>query len=199
MNEKDIDYYLKILEIMKSRRSIRRFKQKPIEIETLKEFVNAGRLAPSAANLQPVEFFIVNDKNICAKIFDTIGWAAYIKPTWKPDENERPIAYILLLISDIKNKYYLRDVSFATENIVIAAESKKIGTCVICNINKEKIREILNIPNNYEIDSLIALGYKAEYPVVEDFKDTVKYWRDENQILHVPKRKLEKIIHINKF
>jgi len=46
---------------------------------------------------------------------------------------------------------------------------------------------------------LIALGYISEESVVEDMKDTVKYWRDENEVIHVPKRKLEDIIHFNEF
>jgi len=185
--------------IIISRRSIRRFKQKAIDVETLKKLVNAGRLAPSAANLQPLEYFIVNDEKLCSKIFETIKWAAYIKPEWKPIKKERPTAYILMLVIDVKNKYYLRDVSLATENIVLAAEVEKIGSCILCNIDREKIRSILNIPSNLNIDSLIALGYKAEYPVIEDFKDSVKYWRDEDMVLHVPKRKLDNIIHINKY
>jgi len=185
--------------IILTRRSIRRFKQTAIDIEILKKLVNAGRLAPSAANLQPLEYFIINDEKLCADIFDTIRWAAYIKPEWKPIKKERPTAYILMLVTDTKNKYYLRDVSLATENIILAAEAEKIGSCILCNIDREKIRSILKIPLSLNIDSLIALGYKAEFPVVEDLKDSVKYWRDEEMVLHVPKRRLENIIHINRF
>ena len=104
-----------------------------------------------------------------------------------------------MLVTDSKNKYYLRDVSLATENIVLAAEAENIGSCILCNIDREKIRSVLKIPLSLNIDSLIALGYKAEYPVIEDLKDSVKYWRDEEMVLHVPKRKLENIIYINKF
>ena len=67
------------------------------------------------------------------------------------------------------------------------------------NIDRKKIREILKIPEDLYIDSVIALGFKSKKSVVEDFKGSIKYWRDENQVLHVPKRKLEDIIHINKF
>lgn len=187
------------IELILSRRSIRRFKQISIELETLKKFVDAGRLAPSAANLQPLEFIIINDEKVCSEIFETIGWAAYIKPEWKPEKTERPTAYILVLVTDTNNKYYLRDVSLATENIVLAAESEGIGSCILCNISKEKIQSILKIPSRLNIDSLIALGYKAENPIVEDLKDSVRYWRDKDMVLHVPKRKLEDITHINKY
>ena len=181
-----------------SRRSIRRFQQKPIEIELLKKFANAARLAPSAANLQPLEFFVVNDKKLCSEIFETIGWAGYLKD-WSPSKDEKPAAYVIILVKDTSNSWYLRDVSLASENIVLTAESEGIGSCILLNVNKDKIREILEIPKDIEIDSVIALGYKAEKCVVEDMKDSVKYWRDKNQVLHVPKRKLKDIMHVNKF
>ena len=182
-----------------SRRSIRRFQQKEIPIKLLIKFVNAARLAPSAANLQPLEFFIIDDKKLCEKIFETISWAAYITPKWAPAEGERPVAYIINLIKDSNNKWSDRDVSFASENMVLAAEEEGLSSCIMCKIDKIKIREILKIPKHMIVDSVIALGYKAEKSVIEDYIDSVKYWRDENQVLHVPKRKLKDIIHINKF
>ena len=190
---------MEIYKAIISRRSIRRFQQKEIPIDLLKKFVNAARLAPSAANLQPLEFFIINDKKLCEKIFETLSWAAYITPKWAPIEGERPVAYIINLIKDSNNKWVDRDVSFASENIVLAAEEEGIGSCIMCKIDKTKIQEILNISKNMIIDSVIALGYKAEKSVIEDYKDSVKYWRDKDQVLHVPKRKLEEIIHINEF
>ncbi len=182
-----------------SRRSIRRFQQKPVSPVLLKKFVNAARLAPSAANLQPLEYFIVTDKELCSMIFETIGWAGYITPKWTPSTEERPVAYIVLLVRDINNKYYQRDVSLASENIVLTAEGEGIGSCILCNIDKKRVQEVLEIPEELQVDSIIALGYKAEYPVLEDFKDSVKYWRDVKGVLHVPKRRLDDLVHINRF
>ena len=76
-------------------------------LELLKKFVDAARLAPSAANLQPLEFLIVDDKDLCGKIFKTLSWAVYIKPRWTPAENERPVSYIIMLVKDAANKWYL--------------------------------------------------------------------------------------------
>jgi nitroreductase len=188
-----------VYEAILSRRSIRRFQQKLVSRELLEKFVNAARVAPSAANLQPLEYVIVDESEVCTKIFQTIGWATYIKPTWAPSEEERPTAYIVILTKDIKNKYYLRDASLAAENIVLTAEEDGIGSCILCKIDKERIKEILVIPDTAHVDSVIALGYKAEHPVIEDLTNSVKYWRDENKVLHVPKRKLRDVIHINKF
>ena len=188
-----------VYEAILSRRSIRRFQQKSIPLELLKKFINVARLAPSAANLQPLEYFVVTEKNLRDKVFETLSWAAYIKPKWAPIKEERPTAYIIILVRDTNNKWYSRDASLASENIVLAAEEEGIGSCIMCKIDRGKLQEILNISKDMIVDSVIALGYKAEKPVIEDFKDSVKYWRDKNEVLHVPKRKLEDIFHVNKF
>ena len=189
-----------VYNVILSRRSIRRFQQKRIPIGTLKKMVNTARLAPSAANLQPLEFFIVNKKDLCSKVFETLGWAGYIKPKWTPDVNERPTAYIIILVKNPnKNPWYIRDASIAAAYITIAAESEGIGSCILCKIDKEKLQKNLDIPKDYIVDSVIALGYKAEHPVVEKLVDSVEYWRDEKGILHVPKRSLKDVVHINRF
>jgi len=190
---------MKVYDAIISRRTIRRFQQKPVNSEILLKCVNAARLAPSAANLQPLEYCIVTEKTLCAQVFEALHWAAYLQPKWTPSEEERPAAYIIVLVKDTQNPYYERDVGLATENIVLAAEGEGLGSCILCNIDRAKIQELCNIPLTLAVDSVIALGYKAETPVVEELKDSVKYWRDEHDILHVPKRALDDIIHVNMF
>lgn len=190
---------MNVYETIIARRSIRRFTQQALDSERLKKYVNAARLAPSAANLQPLEYIIVIEKNLCAQLFETVSWAAYIQPKWVPKEHERPTAYIVVLVKDTKNPYYQRDVGLATAHILLSAEADGLGSCILCNINREKIQSILKIPKEVTVDSVIALGYKAETSVVEDMKNSVKYWRDEQGTLHVPKRRLEDIVHINMF
>jgi nitroreductase len=83
--------------------------------------------------------------------------------------------------------------------MLISALGMGIGSCWLCNIDREKIRSILSIPDNLTIDSVTALGYPKESPVIEPLIDSAKYWKDENGILHVPKRSLESLLHINKY
>ncbi|GAI20533.1 unnamed protein product, partial [marine sediment metagenome] len=140
-----------IYEAILSRRTIRRFKQKPVDVKLLKKFVNAARVAPSAANLQPLEYFIISEKKLCARVFETLGWAGYIKPKWTPDESERPTAYIVILVREDLNKYYKWDVGLSAENIMLVAEEENIGSCILLNINRKKLREILGIPDSLYI------------------------------------------------
>jgi nitroreductase len=185
--------------ILTSRRSVRRFLQKQVPIDILKKCVDAGRLSPSAANLQPLEFIIVQEKTLCEGVFAALHWAAYIKPTWVPDKTERPMAYIIVLAKDRISQWYERDASFAAGNIVHTAEAAGIGSCILCKIEKDRIRNLFQIPSDILIDSVIALGWKAEQPMIEDYVDSVKYYRDTDEVLHVPKRRLEDVMHMDSY
>jgi nitroreductase len=188
-----------LYQIILSRRSIRRFQQNPIEETVLRRLVNAARVAPSGANLQPLEYVLVINPETRTQIFETLSWAGYLKPKWTPPVNERPTAYIIILVDEEISQFYSWDIGLAAENIMLAAEEEKIGSCMLLKIKREQIQKILEIPNKYRIDSVIALGYPAEDSVVEPFHDSVEYWRDENGVMHVPKKPLKAILHINRF
>ena len=191
---------MNIYEAIRKRRSIRRFKQKEIKYELLLKFVDMARIAPSASNLQPLEYIIVNKKEIVDKIFPNLGWAGYLGKEGPPPEGKRPVSYIVVLINkNIKAPTPLRDVGAAVENILLAAVEEGIGTCWIGSINRKNVENILKVPENYLIDSIIALGYPDEESVIEEAKDSIKYWKDKKGIMHVPKRKLYDIIHFNMF
>ncbi|MCL5071622.1 MAG: nitroreductase family protein [Actinobacteria bacterium] len=194
-----MDIYNEII----SRRTIRKFKQTDIPVEILKKIVNAGRLAPSAGNLQPLEYFIAVDNALREKIFSTLSWARYIKPEGNPQKGEKPMAYIIIIVNDkIANPALFKyDIGASTENIIITALAEGIGCCWIASVNKNDLSEILQIPKDYSIDCVLAFGYPLENPVYEDIKKdgSIKYYKDSEGRLHVPKRKLEDIVHINKF
>lgn len=182
------------------RRSIRRFQQKQISIQVLQKLINAGRVAPSGGNLQPIEYLIVNNEKLLPKIFATLKWAGYIAPKGEPPAGKRPVAYIVVLVNKkITSSNYERDVGAAVENILLTALENDIGTCWIGTVDKKKLRKILNTPEHIIIDSVIALGYLDEAPVMEEMADSIKYWKDENDVLHVPKRRLNAIMHINRY
>ncbi|MBN2073314.1 MAG: nitroreductase family protein [Actinobacteria bacterium] len=186
-----------------SRRTIRKFKQKDISVDALKRFVNAGRLAPSARNLQPLEYLIVTDNSIKEKIFSTITWAVYLKPGYNPQSGEEPVAYIIVIINDkIAHKaFYQYDVGASVENIILSALEEGVGCCWIASFKKDKLTKILKIPEGYSIDCVLALGYPLENPTSVDIEKegSIKYWKDPEGRLTVPKRKLEDIMHLDIF
>ena len=114
------------------------------------------------------------------------------------------MAYIIVLIKSELQVSGQSDAAAAMENMILTAWNEGIGSCWIGSVNRENVRKIFNIPDNYKIQDILALGYPDEAPVMEeinnpDDKNAHKYWLDENNVLHVPKRKLSEIVHYEKF
>jgi nitroreductase len=182
------------------RRSIRRFKNLSVPKDVLEKCVNAARLAPSGANLQPLEYIVVDDAQLLPQIFSTIKWAAYIRPAGDPPPGHEPKAYIAILKdASAKAPWTAYDIGGAMENIILVALEDGVGSCALLNVDWDKLRAICSVSDSYEISLLIALGYPDESPVEEPFQGSVRYWKDENGVLHVPKKKLETILHWNAF
>ncbi len=160
--------------IMK-RRSIRRFNQDPIPAKILKKLIEAARVAPSEANLQPLRYIVVTDPELTRQTFACLKWAGYIAPAGDPPEGGRPTAYILVLIdTGIRPKGGERDVGAASENILLAAVEEGIGSCWLGSIDRKRLRKLLNIPKHLVIDSVLALGYPGEDPVMIEMTDSIK-------------------------
>ncbi len=191
---------MSLYELMVSRRSIRQFLPKTVPQDILRNIVNTGRLAPSAANRQPLEFIVVDEERIKKQIFPCLKWAGYIAPKGDPKPGKEPQAYIVVCVNtEIRERGYEWDSGAAIENMILAAWEKGIGSCWIISVDKKRVKTILGIPGTHLIDSVVALGYPAESPVTEDLTDSVKYWKDAEERLHVPKRKLTDVIHFNGF
>jgi nitroreductase len=191
---------LSLHDLIASRRTIRRFRSEPITRSVLEKIVDAGRLAPSAGNMQPLEFLVVDDDEIRRRVFPCLRWAAYVAPKGTPKPGEEPTAYIFPLANlSVRERGYEYDVGAAMQNMILTAWSEGIGSCWLISVDRAKIAEILAVPEGYKIDSVLALGYPEERPVTEEFKGSVKYWKDEQGVLHVPKRKLEDVIRFNRF
>ena len=191
---------MSLYELIVSRRSIRQFKPEPVSKEILEKLVNAARLAPSASNLQPLEFIVADEDELRKKLFPCLKWAGYIAPQGNPKQGHEPVAYIVVLVNlEVRGKGYEWDMGAAVENMILTAWEEGIGSCWLLSVERKNIKEILKVPENYKIDSVIALGYPDEKPVVEVMDGSLKYWKDKQECLHVPKRKLEDIVHFNVF
>ena len=183
-----------------NRRSVRRFKQNKINIAVLKKIVDAARVAPSAANLQYIEYIIVNSEEMVAKVFPHTNWAAYLDPEDSPKIGEGPSVYIAILVNTKKSSNPdLRDIGAAAENMMIATESFCLSSCWLGAIDKKVLSRVFKLPNGVRLDSLIGLGYGIEKSKMIDSDKDIKYWRDKRGQLFVPKRSFEKITHFNRY
>jgi len=189
-----------IEELFIMRRSIRRFQQIPLPIEDLRKCINCARMAPSGKNLQPLEYILVTEKNIREQLFQYLHWAGYL-PSFNPSIKEQPMGYIIVLVDKKSSDVILTayDVGIALAHIVLYAEFKNIGSCILKNIDVQRIQELLQVPDSFVVDSVVALGYKDENPVPENDYKNKKYWLDEVQIMHVPKRPLSSVLHEQTF
>jgi nitroreductase len=98
-----------------------------------------------------------------------------------------------------KSKWTGHDIGAAVENMILVALEAGIGSCWIASVNRPPLRQNLKIPDEFEIDSVLALGYPAEEPLAFDLDESVKYFRDDNGRLHVPKRTMHAVVSHNKF
>jgi nitroreductase len=184
-------------DLIKSNRSCRRFLQKEaIPVETLKWLVNLARLSASAANLQPLKYVLSNDPQKNDLIFSCLAWAGYLKDWPGPQEGEQPSAYIVV-VGDLEiAKNFATDLGIAAQSILLGARERGLAGCMIGSIKKDLLQELLNLPDRFEILLVIALGKPRETVVLEKMKPggSIKYWRDEQGIHHVPKRSLKELI-----
>ncbi len=182
------------IELIKSRRTIRKFEQTPLETEKLLNYVDAARVAPSAANLQPLKYVVVNSQEMNDKIFEKVKWAGYLAPKYNPRKDERPTAYIIVCVDrSISKNGAETDVGAAVENIILSALSEGVGTCWMGAIDREGIGEIIKVSENMDISCVVALGYPKESPKEVEISDSVKYYL-ENDTLCVPKRQMDEVL-----
>lgn len=162
----------------------------------MRELVDLARLSPSGGNLQPMKYALVYTPETNAKVYDTLRWAAYFKDWEGPAENERPTGYIILLRDGALSKQLTWDDGIFIQSIYLGATEMGLGGCMIGNLEKNKLKEVLSIGDEYDISLVIALGYPKENVILGNMGEDgdVKYWRDERGIHYVPKRKLKDLI-----
>jgi nitroreductase len=184
-------------DLILSNRSCRRFDEGfAIERRTLEELVDLARLSPSAANLQPLKYILSCEPGKNARIFPHLAWAAYLKDWGGPAQGERPSAYLIMLGDTTINNTFGCDHGIAAQSVLLGAREKGLAGCMIGLIRREELRKTLDIPAQYEILLVLALGKPREQVVIDEVGPTgdIRYWRDGAGIHHVPKRSIQELI-----
>jgi nitroreductase len=183
-------------EVIKKRRTIRRFKPKPVDLEILKKLVNYGRIAPQGSNIQALEYVIVASDKMRSEMFPLVKWAGALPAEIRePEEGRRPTAYIVVLLNnEIKNQADT-DCGAAIENILLGLTNLGLGACWQGAIDRPRIHTLLDLPKNFEVKYVISLGYPDEESQMENYTGDFKYWKTNDGKMHVPKKSLEDVIH----
>ncbi|MEM3697310.1 MAG: nitroreductase [Candidatus Bathyarchaeia archaeon] len=176
------------IRVIKSRRSIRKFKPTPIPEDFLKEILECAILAPNARNQQKWHFTVIQNKDIIAKMTSLLresllnsGIDFLVERAKDPNFDPFGGAPTVVLITADKSARFVEfDCAAAAENIMIAAESLGLGSHVMAMTEfifmSEKGRNLkreLGVPEGYEHVCTIALGYKDEIPPLKPRREDV--------------------------
>lgn len=190
----------KFKQLVEKTRSYRRFVQSAmISDETLRQLIDTARLSGSARNGQPWQYMTINSPQLCERIFPHLGWAGYLQDWKGPEPGERPAAYIFCLLhrkrSIVSEKDAFLDLGIATQNLLLAAATRLIMGCRIGAFSPD-VKKLFDIPEYLSLELIIALGHPAEQITLDEVHNTedIQYWRDAQQVHHVPKRSLEDIL-----
>ena len=171
-----------IMELIKSRRSIRSFEDKEIPKELIEKIIEAGAWAPSAINMQPWKFIAITNK----KVISDIANAILVQMGADPLVQERkktmkdPIFYsaplLVVVLKKKENKWSEIDCALAAQNMMLLAHSEGIGSCMIGRIKRIDASEFIEVAEGFEVHSSIVFGYPAETPEARERKEDIVEW-----------------------
>ncbi|MFC1620682.1 nitroreductase family protein [Candidatus Omnitrophota bacterium] len=165
---------MKFLELVKKRKSVRKYSSRPVPRETMEHCLEAARLAPSACNSQPWSFIVVDDEALKNKVCSAAFSGVYSMNSFASK------ASALIAVVTERSRYTARvggyfrgiqfslvDVAIACEHFILQAVEEGLGTCWLGWFDEKKVKNILNIPKRKKIDIIISVGYPEEVPQQE--------------------------------
>lgn len=188
------------IDLVKKSRSYRGYDEtRRITREELTDFVDCARFAPSSVNRQPFRYYLAYEPEQLDKIQPLTGWARALPEKKLPYPGKRPTAFVVIcqdtaLDADLNR--YQRDVGIVAQTMLLAAAERELGGIMIGNFSPEKLSEALELPENIVPMLIVAFGRPDEEIVLTEIAEgeSVKYYRDENDVHYVPKRRLEDVI-----
>lgn len=186
-----------LMDLLRTRRTYRRFRQKEISQEILEEILTAARLASSAANKQPLSYIVIREPEKVAEVFAHTRWAGALPPeVGQPKEGERPVLFIAVIENQNINSCCDTDAGLAISNMTLAAWNRGVGSCMIGACNKPALSEMFGLTEKQVLHTVVAFGYPSHMSHIVDMEDPeqFKYYLDEKKDYVVPKRKLEDVV-----
>ena len=159
---------MSVLDVIKNRRSVRKYQSTPVEEEKLAMVLEAGRLAPTANNAQQWKFIVVRDRELIKKLVPACGGQSFIA--------EAPVILTICAIGDERVMYCGQpaaavDCSIALSFMILTAAELGLGTCWLGYFNNDKVKRVLDIPAGNNVIAVTPLGYADETPPVRPRKN----------------------------
>lgn len=188
-----------LIDLVLKNRSYRRFDNKiAVPHEVLEHLAELARICPSGRNQQALKFMIINTPDQCEILFPCLAWAGYLSNWPGPVPEEQPAAYIIILGDTRLGKSFDTDLGICAQTMMLGASELGFGGCMIGSVKKEAVRSQFEIPDELEILLVLALGKTVEQVVIEPVENgNIRYWRDLDNVHHVPKRSLDEILIAN--
>lgn len=186
-------------ELVRKNRSYRGYDESvSVTSEQLYRLLSCVRLTPSSTNLQPLKFLVTNTPEENAKIFPYTKWAWKLSHLHLPYEGHRPTAYVVIFIDRTIAQNptpFLKDVGIAAQTLLLGAVEQGLGGIMIGSFDHDAILKEFSLPDTLQPELVVALGKPDETIVLEDAKGgEVSYYRDAQDVHHVPKRPLKELI-----
>lgn len=178
-------------------RSYRRFQQKQISLDILKELTETARKRSSAMNAQQLRIVVVSRPETVATVQPCLHWAAKLpKEIGTPKEGEQPTAFVIILEPERANQFAYIDSGIMLDTMAVVAWQYGIGSCMINNINRKELARAIPVPDGFVIGTVLALGYPdhTSTVVTEDPEHGLSYYVDADRNYYVPKRSSEEVI-----
>ncbi len=186
-----------LMELLRTRRTYRRFEQREISKEIVDEILTAARLASSAANRQPLSYIVIREPEKVADVFAYTRWAGALPPEQgQPKEGERPVLFIAVVENLDINRDCDTDAGLAISNMTLAAWNKGVGSCMIGACDKAALSQMFGLTENQKLHTVVAFGYPSHVSRIVDMEspEEFKYYLDKNRDYVVPKRKLADVV-----
>ena len=145
-----------VFEAVRNRRSIRKFRPKPIPNEKLEMILEAGRLAPSAGNRQSWRFVVVKDRERKKALAKAAGYQMFIA--------DAGVILVALGDPEASPRWFRQDPMIAVEHMVLAATALGYGTCWIGAFDEGEVKRILRVPEGLVVIALLPVGFPDESP-----------------------------------
>jgi nitroreductase len=163
-----------VFEAISGRRSVRRFKKdQPVEEEKLHRVLEACVASPSAHNGQPWDFIIIRNKDMLRTISKECPYGQFL--------TSAPMAVAIVVDPAVSENWYMTDGGILTQNFMLAAHALGLGTCWVGSMNRDKVKELLNIPKDRYLLTVLPLGYP------------------EGKFPPIPRKPLKQLMHYEKY
>lgn len=189
---------MNIPELYTTCRTYRRFTQKPVSLELLKTLVDVAHKRSTGRNYQRLRFIVVHTPDLVKAMQPCVFWAASLpKAIGTPVEGEQPVAFIVVL----RPKKYddmvtYMDIGIALDAMAISAWEQGVGSCIMAAVNRPKVAELLQVPDEYEVSMVLSLGYPSHKSTIVPAKkgQDLDYYVDDKRDYYVPKLELDEVV-----